>query len=66
MASHPSCKVPRVEASEQIGTPEYRARHISMLWSQQLWHEAVMLVFGCGALAALFYAAAEGLSSWVR
>ena len=46
-----------------IGTPEYRARHISMLWSQQLWHEAIMVVAGAGAIGFLFYAIVQGAAS---
>lgn len=38
------------------GTPEHRARHISMLWSAQLWHEAV-LVLAVIVVAVLWIAA---------
>ena len=41
------------------GTAEYRRRHISMLWSAQLWHEAIMVGAGAGAIGLLFYALAR-------
>lgn len=65
MASHPSTEAGRVAAAHRVSTPEYRARHISMLWSQQLWHEAIMVAFGVGAVALLFCAIAKDVASWV-
>lgn len=44
-----------------IGTREYRARHIALLWSRQLWHEAVMVGFGAFSIFLLFYAIAKVL-----
>lgn len=48
-----------------IGTPEYRRRHIAMLWQGQLWHEAIMLLSGGFAIAFLFYAIAQELQAWM-
>jgi hypothetical protein len=48
-----------------IGTPEYRRRHIAMLWQAQLWHEAVMILAAAGLLSLMFYAAAQELQAWM-
>jgi hypothetical protein len=44
-----------------VGTPEYRAQHIAMLWTHALWHEAVMVGFGFGSILFLFYAIVSGM-----
>lgn len=48
-----------------IGAPEYRQRHIAMLWHANLWHEAIMVLSGAGAIGLLFYAIAKGAQSWM-
>lgn len=45
-------------AAQIVGTPEYRQRHIAMLWQAQLWHEAVQVAFVAVTLGLLFYAVA--------
>jgi len=64
MSSHPISETVEVETSDEIGTLAYRARHISMLWSEQLWHEAIMVLSGAGVIGLLFYAIAKDLASW--
>ncbi|CAM8631476.1 hypothetical protein [Sphingobium cupriresistens] len=64
MSSHPFSEVSKADAADQIGTPAYRARHISMLWKEQLWHEAIMILGGGFAGGLLFYAIAKDLASW--
>jgi hypothetical protein len=51
-------------AALTVGTPEYRQRHIAMIWQANLWHEAVMILSGAGAIGLLFYAIAKGMRSW--
>lgn len=52
-------------AALTVGTPEYRRRHIAMIWQAQLWHEAIMILAGVGAIGLLFYAIAHGMQSWM-
>ncbi|KQN09803.1 hypothetical protein ASE85_02360 [Sphingobium sp. Leaf26] len=52
-------------AAFTIGTPEYRQRHIAMLWQANLWHEAIMVLSGAGAIGLLFYAIAQDMQSWM-
>lgn len=52
-------------AAMTVGTPEYRARHISMLWNANLWHEAVMILSGAAAIGLLFYAIAKDIQPWM-
>lgn len=59
MSSHPNSSRPDGDA---IGTPAYRARHISMLWSAQLWHEAIVVSFGAVSIGLLFYAVVKGVA----
>lgn len=63
MPSHP--KLPAEDDAEQVGTPAYRARHISMLWSAQLWHEVVMVAACVFMLGLTFYAIAPKLAKLV-
>jgi hypothetical protein len=44
-----------------IGTPEYRARMVSKLWHNQLWHEAVMVGMGGVCFFLMLYAVAKSL-----
>ena len=55
----------RQPAALTIGTPEYRQRHVAMLWPANLWHEATMILFGVTGLGLLFYAIAQGVQSWM-
>lgn len=48
-----------------IGTPEYRQRHIAMLWRANLWHEAIMILSGVSAIGLLFYAIAKDIATWM-
>lgn len=48
-----------------VGTPEYRERHVAMLWQASLWHEATMILFGAAVFALLFYAIAKDIQSWM-
>lgn len=57
MATHPHC-----QDTHEVGTPAYRARHIAMLWSPQLWTDALMVATGAGAFGLLFYAIAKDLT----
>lgn len=43
-------------AAHTVGTPEYRRRHISMLWTAQLWHEAIYVGFVATVFCLLGYA----------
>lgn len=52
-------------AALTVGTPEYRQRHIAMLWQANLWHEAIMVLSGAFAIGLLFYAIAKGAQSWM-
>lgn len=52
-------------AALTVGTPEYRQRHIAMLWQANLWHEAIMVLSGAGAIGLLFYAIAKDIASWM-
>lgn len=56
--------IPR-DAAMTVGTPEYRHRHIAMLWQANLWHEAIMVASGAGAIGLLFYAIARGIQPWM-
>ena len=61
---HHGRPIPR-DAAMTVGTPEYRQRHIAMLWQANLWHEAIMVASGVGAIGLLFYAVAQGMRSWM-
>lgn len=56
--------VPRA-AAFTVGTPEYRKRHISRIWTANLWHEVVMIAGGAVAVGMLFYAIARNVASWM-
>ena len=45
------------QQAHKVGTPEYRARHIAMLWSPSCWAEAI----GVGACVALMVGGFFGL-----
>ncbi len=63
MSSHPNLPAATdVDADdEKVGTPAYRARHISLLWSAQLWHEAIMIAACAVMLGLVFYTVAPKL-----
>lgn len=44
------------------GTRAYRARHISMLWTAQLWHEAIMVAAAAVSVGFMLYALRPVLS----
>lgn len=48
---------------EIIGTPAYRRRQLSVIWTAQLWHELVMVLAGIGSIGLLFYAIARDIMS---
>lgn len=49
------------DRSSIVGTAEYRARHLALIWQGQLWHEVVMIVGGVGSVGLLLYALADGI-----
>lgn len=63
MSHHPQSNFVHGYDPHVIGTPAYRARHISMLWTAQLWHEAVMVLAGGFAAGLLFCAIARDFLS---
>lgn len=52
-------------AALTVGTPQYRQRHVAMLWQANMWHEATMVLFGATAIGLLFYAIAQGVQPWM-
>lgn len=48
-----------------IGTPEYRQRHIAMIWQANLWHEAILVLSGAAIIGLLFYMIAKDMQSWM-
>lgn len=60
MASRPHSTVQ--DCPHELGTPAYRAWHVSMIWSRQLWHEAILILGGCVAAGLAFYMLAPVLA----
>jgi hypothetical protein len=56
------CESASQQSTDAPGTRAYRARHISMLWTAQLWHEAIMVAAAAVSVGFMLYALRPVLS----